>query len=67
MNFGEGSPLSPVVFLIFMAPISEAMENRVRIAIDLKVDLPSYVDDILASIMDKRGSKKYGSSDGLMG
>ena len=43
----QGSPLSPVVF---MAPILEAMENRMRTntGLEVEVELPSYVDDILA-------------------
>ena len=46
-----------MVFLIFIAPILEAMENRVRTATNLDVKLPSYMDDILASITDKRDRK----------
>ena len=54
----QGSSLSLVVFLIFMAPIKlEAMEERVRLATNLDIELPSYVDDILASITDKRGRR----------
>lgn len=53
----QGSPLSPVVFLIFMAPILEAMEGRIREATKLEVELPSYVDNILASTTDARGKK----------
>ena len=53
----QGSPLKPVVFLIFMAPILEAMEQRIKSATNLDVELPSYVDYILASIMDKRERK----------
>lgn len=57
MEAPQGSPLSPVVFLIFMASILEAMENRIRAATGLETELPSYVDDILASIMDPRATK----------
>ena len=53
----QGSPLSPVVFLIFMAPILEAKEERVRAATNLDVELPSYVDDILVNVTDKRGRR----------
>ena len=49
----QGSPLSPVIFLIYMAPILEAMEERVRTATNLEVELPSYVDDILVSVTDR--------------
>ena len=37
----QGFPLSLVVFLIFMAPILEAMEERVRLATNLDVELPT--------------------------
>ena len=53
----QGSPLSPAVFLIFMAPILEAMENRIKMTTRLEVELPSYVDDVLASITDPRGRR----------
>ena len=56
----QGSPLSPVVSLIFMAPILQVMEIRVKEATNLDVELPSYVDKILASITDKRGRKNMG-------
>ena len=49
----QGSPLSPVVFPIFMAPTLEAMEERVKLATNLDVELPSYVNDILVSVTDK--------------
>ena len=53
-NMGGGSPLSMVVFLSFMAPILEAMENRIKMTLRLEVELLSYVDDILAFIPDPR-------------
>ena len=53
----QGSPLSPVVFLIFMAPILEAMEEKVKSTTSLEVELLSYVDDMLASIMDRKGRR----------
>ena len=52
----QGSPLSPVI-LIFMAPILEAMEDRIRTVTRLDVELPSYVDDFIASISDPRGRR----------
>ena len=56
----QGSPLSLVVYLIFMAPILQVMDIRVKEATNLDMELPSYVDDILASITDKRGRKNMG-------
>ena len=53
----QGSPLSPVIFLIYMALILEAMEERVRAATSLEVELPLYVDDIWASVTDRRGRR----------
>jgi len=52
----QGSPLSPVIFLIWMAPIITKMEKTLKAkwpSFDL--ELPSYVDDLHlgVSIWDK--------------
>ena len=58
----QGSPLSPVIFLINMAPILEEMEEdltRARLSESLEgvVEIPSYVDDINGVICDWEESK----------
>lgn len=50
----KGSPLSPVVFLIWMAPILEEMERRIREEVRVDIELPSYVDDIHPEIYDHK-------------
>ena len=54
----QGSPLSPVLFLIWMAPILEEMERRIRWEVGVDIELPSYVDDIHPGIYDygRRGA-----------
>ena len=57
-----GSPLSPVIFLIYMAPILEEMERdlvRARLSKSPEgvVEIPSYMDDINRVICDWEGSK----------
>ena len=50
----QGSPLSPVLFLGFMAPILEEMEHWVREEVGrLDVQLPSYVDDLHCGLYDR--------------
>ena len=49
----QGSPLSPVIFLIFMAPILEEMEAKLTAELQTNIEIPSYVDDILVCILDK--------------
>ena len=51
----QGSPLSPVVFLIYMAPILEDMEQQVSMATGLDIEVPLYVDDIMACVLDNDG------------
>ena len=46
MGVPQGSPLSLVVFFIWMAPIPEEMERRLREEVGVEIELPSYVDDI---------------------
>ena len=48
----QGSPLSPVVFLIWMVHILEEMERRIRWEVGVDIELPSYVDDIYLGIYD---------------
>src|SRR4029077_3195003 len=61
----QGSPLSPVVFLIWMAPILEEMERRVREVTGVDIKLPSYVDDIHLGIYDWSGRGR--EEEGLEG
>ena len=51
----QGSPLSPVVFLIYMAPILKDMEQHLSEATGLDIEVPSYVDDIMACVLDHDG------------
>ena len=53
----QGSPLSPVIFLIYMAPILHDMEQQLAARLEwrekrLDLELPSYVDNIMASLID---------------
>ena len=51
----QGSPLSPVLFLVFMAPILEEMERRVREEVGrVDVQFLSYVDDLHCGLYDRR-------------
>ena len=51
----QGSPLSPVLFLVFMAPILEEMERRVKEEVGrVDVQFPSYVDDLHCGLYDRR-------------
>ena len=49
----QGSPLSPVVFLIWMAPILEKMEAKLREEVGLDIEVPSFVDDICMDLIDR--------------
>ena len=42
----QGSPLSPVLFLIWMAPIMKDLERKASVSIGRDVEVFSYVDDI---------------------
>ena len=58
----QGSPLSPVVFLVYMAPILDEIESRLTQETawrgkTLDVECPSFVDDIMASLMDWEGTR----------
>ena len=51
----QGSPLSPILFLVFMAPILEQMERRVKEEVGrVDVQFPSYVDDLHCGLYDRR-------------
>ena len=51
----QGSPLSPVLFLVFMAPILEEMKRRVKEEVGrVDVRFPSYMDDLHCGLYDKR-------------
>ena len=55
----QGSPLSPVLFLVFMAPILEEMERRVKEEVGrVEVHFPSYVDDLHCGLYDMRGAEE---------
>ena len=55
MGVSQGSPLSPVVFLIWMAPILERMELELKEEVGLDIKLPSFVDDMYMDIIDREG------------
>ena len=61
----QGSPLSPVVFLIWMAPILEEMERRVCQVTGTDIELPLYVDDIHLGIYDWSGKAAGTRDDGV--
>ena len=48
----QGSPLSPVLFLIWMTPILSKIEKIVYQMLKVDIELPSYVDDIHLCIYD---------------
>ena len=55
----QGSPLSPVLFLVFMAPILEEMERRLKEEVGMvEVQFPSYVDDLHCGLYDMRGAEE---------
>ena len=57
MGVPQGSPLSPVVFLVWMAPILKRMEERVREETNLDMEISSFVDDMCLDIVDWEGGK----------
>ena len=59
LGVSQGSPLSPVIFLIWMAPILEEMEKRIKWKLGVDIDLPSYVNDLHLGIYDgkNRGTR----------
>ena len=53
----KGFPLSPVLFLVWMALILVEMERRVREEVPgVGVEFPSYVDDLHCQLYDERES-----------
>ena len=51
----QGSPLSPVLFLVYMAPILEVMERRVKEEVGRgKMCFPSYGDDRHCGLYNSR-------------
>ena len=54
-GLSQGSPLSPVLFLAFMAPILEEMERRVKEEVGtVVVQFPSDVDDLHCGLYARR-------------
>ena len=51
----QGSPLSPMVFLIWMALILRSMEERVKAGTGLDMELLSFVNDMCMDIIDREG------------
>ena len=55
------SPLYPVLFLVFMAPILEEMERRVKSEVGrVEVQFLSYVDDLHCGLYDREGNWRAG-------
>ena len=54
----HGSPLSPVLFLIWMAPIMEDLERKVSISMGKEVEVLSYVDDIHIGVYGKASGEE---------
>ena len=51
----QGSPLSPILFLVFMAPILEEIERQVKEEVGrVDVQFPSYVVDLHCGLYDKQ-------------
>lgn len=51
----QGSPLSSVLFLVWLAPILKEMEWRiVEVVPGVGEEFPSYVDDLHCSLYDER-------------
>ena len=54
----QGSPLSPVLFLVYMAPILEVMEKRVQEEVGrITVRFPSYMYDLHCGLYDRRAAE----------
>ena len=57
----QGSLLSPILFLIFLAPTIREMEKELRKAMPgVQVEVNSYVDDLALSIIDEGDSMDMG-------
>ena len=61
----QGSPLSPVLFLVWMAPILAEMERRIKEEVlGVSVEFPSYVDDLHCGLYDEgRMARELGTID----
>ena len=49
----QGLPLSPIIFVIYMAPILKNMEQHLSEVTGLNMEVPSYVDDIMVCVLDQ--------------
>ena len=59
MGVPQGSPLSPVLFLVWLAPILVEMEQRIQEVVPgVGVEFPSYVDDLHCGLYDVRASSR---------
>ena len=57
----QGSPRSPVLYMMFMALILEEMERRVKEEVGrVDVQFPSYVDDLHCGLYDRQGTGEEG-------
>ena len=55
----QGSHLSPVLFLIWLAPILVEMERRIREVVPgVGVEFPSYIDDLHCGLYDEWASSR---------
>ena len=53
----QGSPLSPVLFLVYTAPILKEMECRVKVEVRrVTLRFPSYVDELHCGLCDGRST-----------
>ena len=55
----QGSPLSPVLFLVFMALVLQEMERRVKEEVGrVDVQFPSYLEDLHCGLYDRWGAEE---------
>ena len=53
----QGSPLSPVLFLVWMVPILVAMERRIRKEVPgVRVEFPLYVNNLHCGLYNEKAS-----------
>lgn len=54
----QGSPLFPVLFLVYTAPILKEMECRLKVEVRrVTVRFPSYVDELHCGLYDGRSTE----------